>query len=100
MALALAQYEDLFQLVRGYLYWHKNGLPNWVQDSLYSYVYSRDGIVSFDSGGSYICLPSESNGPNLLDGPLKGFIVKPVDLPWKWVKRLATSGERVNHDSQ
>ena len=99
MALALAQYEDLFQLVRGYLYWRKNGLSNRVQDSLYSYVYSRDGIVSFDRG-SYICLPSESNGPNLLDEPLKCFIVNPTDLPQKWVKRLATSGERVNHDSQ
>ena len=30
MALALAQYEDLFYLVSGYLYWHKNGLPNQV----------------------------------------------------------------------
>ena len=51
------------------------------------------------TGGSYIYLPSESNGPNLLDEPLKGFIVDPIDLPLKWVKRLATSGERVNHDS-
>ena len=25
--------------------------------------------------GLYICLPSESNGPNLLDESLKGFIV-------------------------
>jgi hypothetical protein len=50
--------------------------------------------------GLYICLPSESNGPNLLDEPLKDFIVNPVDLLWKWVKRLATSGERINHDSQ
>ena len=50
-------------------------------------------------GGLYICLSSESNGPNLLDEPMKGFIVNPTDLPWKWVKRLATSGERVNHDS-
>ena len=33
-------------------------------------------------GGLYICLPSESNGPNLLDEPLKGFIVNPADLPW------------------
>jgi hypothetical protein len=40
------------------------------------------------------------SGPNLLDEPLKDFIVNPADLPWKWVKRLATSGERVNHDSQ
>ena len=63
-------------------------------------MYSHDGIVSFDRGGSYIYLPSESNGPNLLDEPLKGFVVNPADLPWKWVKRLATSGERVNHDSQ
>jgi hypothetical protein len=51
-------------------------------------------------GGLYICLPSESNGPNLLDEPLKDFIVNPADLPWKWVKRLATSGERVNHNLQ
>ena len=49
------------------------------------------------TGGSYIYLPSESNGPNLLDEPLKGFIVNPADLPWKWVKRLAALGERVNH---
>ena len=40
------------------------------------------------------------SGPNLLDEPLKGFIVNPADLTWKWVKRLATLGERVNHDSQ
>ena len=32
------------------------------------------------TGGSYICLPSESNGPNLLDEPLKGFIVNPANL--------------------
>jgi hypothetical protein len=51
-------------------------------------------------GGLYIYLPSESNGPNLLDEPLKDFIMNPADLPWKWVKRLATSGKRVNHDSQ
>jgi len=50
-------------------------------------------------GRLYICLPSESNGPNLLDELLKGFIVIPADLPWKWVKRLITSGEMVNHDS-
>ena len=50
--------------------------------------------------GLYISLPSESNSPNLLDEPLIGFILNPADLPWKWVKRLATSGERVNHDTQ
>ena len=54
MALALAQYEDLFLLVRGYLYWRKNGLPNRVYDTLYSYVYSRDGIVPFDKGFLYL----------------------------------------------
>ena len=46
MALALAQYEDLFQVVRGYLCWRKNGLPNWVQDNLYSYVYSCEGYMA------------------------------------------------------
>ena len=35
------------------------------------------------TGGSYICLPSESNSPNLLDEPLKGFIVIPAYSPWK-----------------
>ena len=35
----------------------------------------------------------------MLDELLKGFIVIPTDLPRKRVKRLATSGERVNHDS-
>ena len=83
MALALAQYEDLFQLVKGYLYWCKNGLPNRVYDNLYYYVYSRDGIMPFDREGSYIYLPSESNGPNLLDEPLKGFIVNPACSSWK-----------------
>ena len=39
------------------------------------------------------------SGPNLLDEPLKDFIVIPADLPRKGVKRLATSGGRVNHDS-
>jgi hypothetical protein len=38
------------------------------------YEYSREGIVPFEKGGSYICLPSESNGPNLLDELLNGFI--------------------------
>jgi len=44
-------------------------------------------------------LTTEPSGPNLLDKPLKDFIVIPAGLPWKGVKRLATSGERVNHDS-
>ena len=57
-------------------------------------------LLCHQEGGLYICLPSESNGPNLLDEPLKDFIVNPADLPSKWVKRLATLGKRVNHDSQ
>jgi len=35
----------------------------------------------------------------MLDELLKGLIVISADLPRKEVKRLATSGERVNHDS-
>ena len=98
MAMALAQYEDLFKLVSGYLYWRKNGFPNLVYCDLCPHEYRLR--VNVPSGrGLYICLPSESNSPNLLDEPLKGFIVNPANLPWKWVKRLATSGERINHDS-
>ena len=40
------------------------------------------------------------SGPNLLDKPLKGFIVNLADLPRVWVQRLATWGERINHNSQ
>jgi len=40
------------------------------------------------------------SGPNLLDEPLKGFILNPIGLPKKGVKRLMTSDERVNHNSQ
>ena len=35
----------------------------------------------------------------MIDELLKRFIVIPADLPRKWVKRLITTGERVNHDS-
>jgi hypothetical protein len=62
-------------------------------------MYRLRVIVPYGRGSTSV-LPSESSGPNLLDEPLKDFIVNPTDLPWKWVKRLATSGERVNHDSQ
>ena len=37
---------------------------------------------------------------NLLGKPLKGFIVKPTDLPRKGVKRLATSSKTINHSSR
>jgi hypothetical protein len=39
------------------------------------------------------------SGLNSLDKPLEGFILIPLDLSRKGVKRLTTSGERVNHDS-
>ena len=51
-------------------------------------------------GELYIRRPQKPSGPNLLDEPLKGFIVNPTDLSKLWVKRLDTSSERVNHDSQ
>ena len=98
MALALAQYEALFQLVSGYLYWRKNGLPNRVQDNLCSYEYSHEEIVPFKRGLLRLLTDWKPSGPNLLDELLKDFIVNPADLPW--VKRLAISGERVNHDSR
>jgi hypothetical protein len=59
-------------------------------------------------GKSRLCIPAwlyhtdwlmKPSGPSLLDEHLKDFIVNSVDLPWKWVKRLITSGKRVNHDS-
>ena len=50
-------------------------------------------------GGLYIYAPEKPCGTNMLDKLLKGFIVIPADLPRKGVKRLATLGERLNHDS-
>jgi len=47
----------------------------------------------------FLCAQRKPCGPNRLDELLKGSIVIPADLSWKWVKRLITSGERVNHDS-
>jgi hypothetical protein len=51
-------------------------------------------------GALYLLANWKLCGPNLLGELLKGFIVNPADLPRKMVKRLATSGEWVNHDSQ
>ena len=50
-------------------------------------------------GGLYICLLSESNGPNMLDETFERLHSDPCRPPLEGVKRLATSGERVNHDS-
>ena len=49
--------------------------------------------------GLYIRRAQKPSGTNLLDEHLKDFIVNPADLPRLWIKRLATSGERVNHGS-
>jgi hypothetical protein len=44
-------------------------------------------------GGSYICLPSECNGPNLLDKLLNGFI-------WSLMFWALQTHAFRNHDSQ
>jgi hypothetical protein len=56
-------------------------------------------FVSHPLEGSSCLLIGKPSGLHLLDEPLKDFIVNPTDLPWKWVKRLAASDERVNHGS-
>ena len=98
MALALAQYETFSSLLEVTFIGVRMAYQIRYRTAC---VPLCIGCVSLchREGGLYIYLPSESNGPNLLDEPLKDFIVNPVDLPWKWVKRLATSGERANHDS-
>ena len=63
-------------------------------------MYSLRVIVPFGRGALHLFANWKPSGPNLLDEPLKDLIVNLVDLPWKWVKRLATSGERANHDSR
>ena len=56
-------------------------------------------VIVPSEGGLYIYAQRKPCGPNMLDELLKGFIVIPADLPRKGVKRLANSGERVNHNS-
>ena len=80
MAMALAQYEDLFKLVSGYLYWRKNGFPNLVYCDLCPCVYSLRGMC-YREWEPYICRAQKPSGSNLLDEPLKGFIVYPVCSP-------------------
>ena len=83
MALALAQYEDLFWLVRGYLYGIRMTCRiRYRTTSTLMCIATME--LSHLIRGSYICLPSESNGPNMLDEPLKGFIVTPTCSPWKY----------------
>ena len=80
MALALAQYEDLFLLKVTFI-----GVSIACQIG-YRTTSTPMCIAVMElchsTGGSYICLSNKSNGPNLLDEPLKGFIVIAADLPW------------------
>ena len=82
IALALAQYENLFSLLVvifiGVIMSCRIGYSA-------AFVPLSIGCASLchQEGGLYIYLSSESNGPNLLDEPLKGFIVNSAYLPWK-----------------
>ena len=82
MALALAQYGDLFQLVSGYLY----GVRGVFQVG-YSAACVRQCIgcasLCLSEGELYNRRPQKPSGPNLLDEPLKGFIVTPACSPFK-----------------
>ena len=80
MALALAQYEDLSSLLVVTFIGVRMACR--IRYSVAS-VPMCIGCASMchREEGLYICLPSESNGPNLLDEPLKGFRVNPIDLP-------------------
>jgi hypothetical protein len=76
MALALVKYEDLFS---GNLHGVR---MTWYDRCSAASVLMCIGCVSLChlEEGPYICSPSESNGPNLLDEPLKDFIVFPYLL--------------------
>ena len=82
MALVLAQYEDIFKLVRGYLYGIRMACRIRYR-TVSTPIFIAVMELCHSTGGSYICLTSESNGPNLLDEPLKGFIVNSTCSPWK-----------------
>ena len=80
MALALAQYEDLSSLL----------VVTFIGVRMACQIrYSAASVplcigcasLCHREGGLYIYLPSESNGPNLLDEPLKRFIMNPTNLP-------------------
>ena len=82
MALALVKYEDLFLAC--------SSLPKGARgDPICMFLACQDGalwflciFVSHPLEGSSCLLMGKSSGPNLLDEPLKHFIVNPADLPW------------------
>ena len=82
MALVLVMYEDLFYLVRGYLHGAKVARRLGYSAAT---VHQCIGcaLLCLSEAEPYICLPRKPSGPNLLDEPLKGFIVYPAYSPWK-----------------
>ena len=56
--------------------------------------------MPFERGFLHLLADWKPSGPNLIDEPLKDFIVNHANLALKWVKRLATSGERAIHGSR
>ena len=82
MALALAQYEELFLLVSGYLYGARGAPTGMTFACQVECILVSWSFVSHSLEGSSCLLMGKPSGPNLLDEPLKGFIVNPADLPW------------------
>ena len=99
MPLALAQYEDLFSSLLDVTFIGVRmacRIGYRIASTLMCIAMME---LCHSTGGSYICLPSESNGPNLLDKPLKGFIVNLACSPWKCFGSYKPR-HMGNHDSQ
>jgi len=78
MALALAQYEDLFLLEvtrKG-----ARGACRFGYSAASVLMYIGCASLCHLEGGLYICVPRKPCGPNMLYKLLKGFIVISVDL--------------------
>jgi hypothetical protein len=92
MALALVVQETFSSLLEVTLNGVRKACHVGCRASPWPSVY-RLRLLCHWEGGFYICLPSESNGPNLLDELLNGFIW----FPMFWALQTHPFG---NHDSQ
>jgi hypothetical protein len=85
MALTLLKCGELFLLVRGHLFGAKGVCNRVVCNAASVPMCIGCALLCHSEGELCICRPQKPSGPNLLDEPLKDFIVIPACSLWKWV---------------
>ena len=81
MALALVKYEEFFLLVSGYLYGARGACQVGYRTTSLPMCIAMKELCHSKGGFLYLLANWKPSGPNLLDEPLKGFIVYPACSP-------------------